>query len=296
MSNENLPAEVQAITAMERNREKMIEAFTGQQESLMLSAGDTVRSWSQEKQLDFMNQFAFRVCSDENLAPCFQSVEGKRSIVQALRRSLETGLMIGGKHAYLVPQPKEKGGPVEARFSIKAEGYLAYLCGGRKPIFRDLKWGKVYENDEFRVDEAEGSVSHSHGLEERGKFVGVWVQIVKKNGTKQVFTFPLQTINKWKAVSRYPKNTWDKWFEEMAEQACIRHACSRFEDAKDALAEALEPDSPEMAVPEESTSIEERAEAFIPDLEATEEEKRDSSDSEPEIDDDIAEMEPGDLF
>ena len=272
----NLPQEVIAIVGLERNREAMTSTFSGNMESLMLSAGDTVRSWPPEKQLDFMNQFALHVAGDEKLAPCFETAVGKRSIVQALRRSLETGLQVGGKHAYLVPQRAKKGAPIEARFSIRAEGYLALLCGGSKPIFRDIKWGRVYQNDDFICDEAAGEIKHSHGMVDRGQFVGVWVQIIKisdsfpgrRSDSSHVFAFPKSKIEQWKSASRSQDeySPWKNWPEEMAEQASIRHACSRFEDAKDMLAQAIHEERSAATTGEQSDSIAERAEIVAPSV------------------------------
>jgi recombinational DNA repair protein RecT len=276
-NNETLPAEIKTITTMERNREKMEEAFATEQmqRSLLISAGDTFKSWDKDKQSDFMNRFAYEVCRDENLAPCFDSQAGKKSIVEALRRSLETGLQIGGKHAYLIPQPRnigDKNKPVwitEARFSIRAEGYVALLCGGKKPIFQDIKWGIVYEEDDFSIDESEGTICHKHGMR-RGGFLGCWVKIVKKNGESQCFSFDSTKINQWKSAGKSQGAIWNKWPEEMAEQACIRHACKRFEEAKDMLAEAWETEN--QALGEQSDDISERANSIMPDLSEIEDE------------------------
>jgi len=260
MSENNLPAEVQAITAMERNREKLTDVFKGQQQSLMLSAGDTLRGMSQERQINFMEQFALEVCNDEKLVDCFNSTPGKRSIVEALRKSLETGLKIGGKHAYLIPQKVD--GNLTARYSIKAEGYVALLCGGTNPIFKDVKWGRVHEEDDFRIDESEGVISHSHGMN-RGKFLGCWVKIIKKNDEVQAFAFDSDKINQWRKSAK-TQSVWNAWPEEMAEQACIRHACSRFEEAKDMLAEAWSGDKQNDV--EQSDDITDRASQIMPEI------------------------------
>jgi recombinational DNA repair protein RecT len=250
---------------MERNREKLTQSLLSENmyNSVVLSAGDTFKSWDEGKQRNFVERFAYEVCTDENLSECFTTVDGKRSIVQAFRRSLETGLVVGGKHAYLVPQRDKQGAPLKVRFSIKAEGYIALLCGGKQPIFRDIRWGRVHEEDDFSVDEATGEVHHTHGMVRGEKWLGIWVQITKLNGERAVFTYDIGKINQWRASSQAPKYTWEKWPQEMAEQACIRHACKRFEEAKDMLSDAWGADAP---VYDQSDDIAERAAAVMPDI------------------------------
>lgn len=232
---------IAAIEKMENRRELVAQALIDQKVDLMASAGETVKNWSEEKQRDFTNQFAYHVCSDNNLDEVFHSAEGKRSIMDAFRRSLETGLQVGGKHAYLISQSRKVSRNPdkwvkEARFSIKAAGFIALFCGGSNPIFKDIKWGKVCDNDDFKTDMARGEVRHFTGLN-RGKFAGFWVQIIKMSGEKQVFPFSVSDIEKWKSAAK-DQSVWNKWYESMAEQACIRHAVSRYEDAKDLLGEA----------------------------------------------------------
>lgn len=229
---------VTAIEKMEKKRDLVAATLIEQRFDLMSSAGETVKNWSEDKQRDFANQFAYHVCNDPNLGAVFNSAEGKRSIMDAYRRSLETGLQVGGKQAYLIPQNTTIGGKsvTVARLSIKAEGYIALLCGGKNPIFKDIKWSRVCDNDNFSVDASTGEVKHSYGMN-RGKFAGYWVQVIKLTGEKQVFVYSVEDINKWKATAK-SQAIWNKWFESMAEQACIRHSVKRYEDAKDLLGEA----------------------------------------------------------
>ncbi len=163
------------------------------------------------------------------------------------------------------------------RFSIRAEGYIALLCGGKQPIFRDIRWGRVHEEDDFSVDEATGEVHHTHGMIRGEKWLGFWVQITKLNGEKAVFTYDTAKINQWRASSQAQKYTWEKWPQEMAEQACIRHACKRFEEAKDMLSDAWAADAP---VYNQSDDIAERAAAVMPDIDDLPE---DVPESKPEV-------------
>ena len=249
---------IEAIVSMENKKETIVEAVKKNWDSLIVSAGQVVRDWEEERQQLFVEKFAYNVCNDKNLTACFTTNQGKYSLLEALRRSLETGLEIGGKHAYLIP--RKNNGITKADFSIKAEGYIALLCGGSSPIFKNIKWGKVCEEDNFKVDEAEGTIEHTHSMR-RGAFMGYWVQLIHLSGEKQVFSFDKNKIEQWKSFSKTPNTAWSKWFEEMAEQACIRHAVSRFEDAKDMLAEAYENNQAY-----QQKDISDRAEAIFEDL------------------------------
>ena len=248
--NENLPVEYEVITSIAQKEKSLTSGIMQIRDKIMMSACEEVLSWKPEKQDLFLQKIAIAIAKDENLKPCFESGEGKLSIVQAIHRSVATGLEIGGIHAYLVPQGRkirrktDKGiidvKVIEARYSIRDRGYHALLCGGKKPIFSELRWGMVYEKDDCKVNGGSGEVSHIVGIgEDRGKFLGCWVQCEKISGQKEAVFFHKSKIDQWKKMSKYPEYTWDKWPEEMALQACIRHFCDRYEQARELLASAI---------------------------------------------------------
>lgn len=251
MSEEKQLVEVGVLTALAQKEENLVNGFMQLKEKIMLSACEEVQSWKPEKQEAFLHKTAVVIAKDENLKPCFESAEGKMSIIKAVHRSVSTGLEIGGIHAYLVPQGrtvKRKGENgiyedkvIEARYSIRDRGYHALLCGGKKPIFKDLRWGVVKEKEakDSYVDEASGEVKHIIPMvPNRGQLVGCWVQCVKMNGQKEAKFFELSKIDQWKAKAQ-SKNVWNAWPDEMALQASIRHFCDRYEQARELLASAI---------------------------------------------------------
>ena len=247
--NENLPVEYEVITSIAQKEEALTSGIMQIRDKIMMSACEEVLSWKPEKQDLFLQKLAVAIAKDENLKPCFESGEGKLSIVQAIHRSVATGLEIGGIHAYLVPQGRtikrktDKGiidvKVIEARYSIRDRGYHALLCGGKKPIFSELRWGMVYKKDKCTVNGGTGEVNHEIGIEiNRGDFLGCWVQCQKISGQKEAVFFHEAKILQWKAKAK-TLNVWNTWPEEMALQACIRHFCDRYEQARELLASAI---------------------------------------------------------
>ena len=243
------PVEYEVITSIAQKESALTSGIMQIRKQIMMSACEEVLSWKPEKQDLFLQKIAIAIAKDENLKPCFESGEGKLSIVQAIHRSVATGLEIGGVHAWLVPQGRtikrktNKGiidvKVIEARYSIRDRGYHALLCGGKKPIFSDLRWGMVYKKDDCKVDGGSGEVSHIIGIDkDRGDFLGCWVQCQKISGQKEAVFFHEIKILQWKAKAK-TLNIWNTWPEEMALQACIRHFCDRYEQAREMLASAI---------------------------------------------------------
>ena len=243
------PVEYEVITSIAQKESALTSGIMQIRKQIMMSACEEVLSWKTEKQDLFLQKIAVAIAKDENLKPCFESGEGKLSIVQAIHRSVATGLEIGGVHAWLVPQGRtikrktNKGiidvKVIEARYSIRDRGYHALLCGGKKPIFSELRWGMVYEKDDCKVNGGSGEVSHIVGIDkDRGDFLGCWVQCEKISGQKEAVFFHKSKIDQWRACAK-TKVIWDQWPEEQSLQACIRHFCDRYEQAREMLASSI---------------------------------------------------------
>lgn len=249
--NQNLPAEYMPVVQMVQKEDSIRKGVESLKNKILVSAGDEFNSWEKAKQENFLERTIINISKDEKLIDCFNSPEGKLSIIEAVEKAVSTGLQIGGKHAYLVPQPQQKSGKwiTKVRFSIRDCGYYALLCGGKKPIFLDLRWGIVYSKENCTVDKGTGEVSHQESIAaDKGDFIGCWVQSKKLNGQKEAQFYPVKKISQWRDSSKqYEKAVegkrddaiWMKWFEEMGLQACIRHFCDKYEKARELLSSAL---------------------------------------------------------
>jgi recombinational DNA repair protein RecT len=245
---------------MTKKEESIRSGVQSLKSKIMTSAGEEFLSWPKEKQNQFIERGVLEIAKDEKLAPCFESTEGKLSIIKAFESMVSTCLIIGGKHAYLVPQNRkskrkdEKGKEIwitEIRFSIKDVGYYALLCGGKRPIFKDLRWNQVYKNESSNViiDSGTGEVKHPEFLgEDKGVLIGCWVQCIKMNGQKEAKFYPMKKINEWRDNSdafqyalknNYKDTPWLSWPDEMAVESCIRHFCDKYEKARELLASAI---------------------------------------------------------
>lgn len=250
--NQNLPVEYESIINMVQKENSIKQGLTALKNKILVSAGEEFLSWPKEKQENFFERTVIAIAKDENLKKCFESTEGKLSIIEAIEKSISTALTIGGQHAYLVPQGRtvKKNGQdyfvTEVRFSIRDRGYHALLCGGKKPIFKDLKWEIIRKGDQCRVDN-EGLYYSANITDKICRVIGCAVEATKFDGTKHAKYFPIDKINQWRDSSRAYKDAvkkgydtpWITWPEEMALQASIRHFCEHYEQARELLASAI---------------------------------------------------------
>jgi len=154
----------------------------------------------------FFNRLAGQLSSDTKLAECFQTPQGKMSIVQLMNDATEYGVMIGTE-AYAIPYKRtvKSGGKdvkvSEAKLFMKAEAYRKILISEPTPLFADVDWAIVYENDSVIIDEAAGEVSHkTHiGKGGRGEIIGVWVRFtpIEGEGKRTIVKYwDIERINK----------------------------------------------------------------------------------------------------
>jgi recombinational DNA repair protein RecT len=270
--NQTLPAEYEPVVSMIQKEESIKKGVLSLKKKILVSAGEEFNSWPEEKQDKFFERTIISIAKDENLKDCFLTPEGKLSIIEAIENSVSTGLEVGGKHAYLVPQKrntKRKDNNkkdiwcTEVRFSIRDIGYYALLCGGKQPIFLDLRWSSVYEKDKCTINSGTGEVNHEKAItDDRGKFLGVWVQCKKINSQLEVDFFSKNKIDQWMECSstKYDGRPWEKWYDEMGVQASIRHFCSKYAQAKDLLASAIYDD--DESAGQEKSSIDKVDEAL----------------------------------
>ncbi len=250
MSDE-ITADMQAIVSIDQKRGSLSDAIERKKEGLINNACKYIQDMKPGAQDAFLYRMVGALL-DEKLSECFQSPQGKFSIYNIIEKTMATGLELG-KHAYAVPQPKKVGDKwiKTARYDIKRQGYHALLCGGDRPIFKDLRWGAVYEaeKDTCTVNEATGEVSHPVVVgKTRGEIIGVWVQgiiILDKQETKKEATYyPIDAILNIRDThsemwDKYKSGPWKDDLVPMAEKTAIKSFCRPYADVKDALAHAI---------------------------------------------------------
>lgn len=190
------------IDQLQPTEKSLLEAVNKYKNHLLKRASDTIRNATTEKQNQFLMRTVASIVQNDNLKECFNSPEGRYSVFELIDSCLKTGLELD-KHAYAVPYGKKvKRGNNDtwiktASFQVKDRGYHALLCGGKKRIFKDLRWGIVYENEKnnIKINRATGEVDHPICVDsDRGKPVGVWVQCRKLDDIKEVEFYPKSYI------------------------------------------------------------------------------------------------------
>ena len=245
--------EMQAIVSMDQKRGKIESVVEEQKDRLLRNACGLVRSMTPDNQASLLARTVSALL-DDRLAECFKSPEGKLSIFRVIEETLATGLELV-KHAYAIPQPSNVGTRekprwvVKARYEVKRQGFHALLCGGDKPLFKDLRWGTVYTKDKCSIDGESGKVSHQIEIEPtRGPIVGVWVQaeiIMTTDTTKTESEFyPIDVIHNIRDnhSESWKKNKSGPWKDDpipMAEKTAIKAFCRPWADVKDALAHTI---------------------------------------------------------
>jgi recombinational DNA repair protein RecT len=251
MSNEK---QISVIDNLKPNEKSLMTMVSNYRDKMIKRASDSIRLSSPEKQDQFLARTIASIIKNDNLKECFNSHEGKVSIYMLIDDCLKTGLELD-KHAYAVPYSKKKSDGTwvkTASFQIKRQGFHALLCGGLKPIFKDLKWGMVYdkEKNDVKIDRASGEIVHNISItEDRGKPVGCWVQAVKLDGSKEAEFYPVSFINKIRdnhsktyqdyLAKKVSNCAWITDEIQMIEKTAIKSFCRPYADVVEELANAL---------------------------------------------------------
>jgi recombination protein RecT len=83
----------------------------------------------------------------------------------------------------------------------------------------------VFENDEFYVDEMEGTVIHRHKMGNRGKVIGVYARAWHVNGETFYEEMEKSEIDQLEADTRkgsYMTPAWKKFYNEMARKSVLK--------------------------------------------------------------------------
>ena len=120
------------------------------------------------------------VANSEELQPLTKTRKGIFSIYKELAKAAQMGIQIGGHfaHAFLVPF----GG--EATLIVSWEGYAFAAAHGPGAVLKYVpKLAEVFEQDEFRIQEAEGTFTHNYSpFDDRGKLVGYFMKLEYTDG------------------------------------------------------------------------------------------------------------------
>lgn len=252
---------VEALQHSEKSLNGLIDFYKPQ---LMKRASEELRQASPEKQDQFLSRTIMSILKNEKLRECFNTIQGKASIVMLVDNCLMTGLELE-KHAYGVPYKKKLTNGTwicEANFQIKRQGYHSLLCGGLKPIFKDLRWSVVYEKekDNIKISKSNGEVDHPACIDaDKGNPIGCWVQAVNLDDSKiadyfsikQIYDIRdnhsktyqdyLEKLNKWENKKLDYKPNAPAWKTDiipMIEKTAIKAFCRPYADVKEALQNA----------------------------------------------------------
>jgi recombinational DNA repair protein RecT len=249
-------SDLNIIEKLQQSESSLCNLVLTYKANIMKRASDDIVSMSPEKQDQFLQRTIMSIVQNENLKECFNSPEGRYSIFELIDECVKTGLILN-KHAYAVPYGKKvKKDKADvwvkcADFQIRDRGFHALLCGGSQPIFNDLRYGVVYEKEKNNVEinRGNGEVIHKECIDtDKGKPIGVWVQAVKLEGSKEVEFYPISYIYNIRNNHSIPYQRYIKkeistcaWVTDeipMIIKTAIKAFCKPYADVKDALAYA----------------------------------------------------------
>jgi len=170
------------ITELKQKEKDLSGWLSDRTDKLWNIAADSLRMSDRER---YLTRLASAIASDEKLAPCFDTNKGKASIVGAMQRAIELGVM-PGEDAYIIPygQDRQKINNkwhftwYKADLQPRAEAYLKILLSEPNPLFQDVRYDLVYENDSLTIDSGDGTIKHSISPVKggRGDMIGVWIK------------------------------------------------------------------------------------------------------------------------
>jgi recombinational DNA repair protein RecT len=272
MSDKKELSPIESLRPTEKSLMQMVDVY---KDRMLKRASDELRKSTPEKHEQFLARTVASIIKNENLKDCFNSPEGKVSIYMLIDDCLKTGLELD-KHAYAVPYNKKSnnGWVKTASFQINKSGFKALLCGGEKPIFKNLLSGIVYEKeaDNVKINRATGDVDHPIFIgDDRGKPVGVWVQAIKLDDTKETEFYPMKYIygirdNHSKTYNDYlsKKLSTCAWITDeiqMIDKTALKAFCRPYADVCEALQSALYSEGEE--IPEPKKNVSEVAEKIL---------------------------------
>lgn len=274
------------IEQLQPTEKSLIQAVNQYKAHMLKRASDVIRNASPEKQEQFLMRTVASIIKNDNLRECFNSPEGRYSIFQLVDDCLKTGLELD-KHVYAIPYGKKSNNIwiKTASFQVNKNGYKALLCGGDKPIFKNLLSGVIYEKEanNIKINRATGEVDHPVFIgADRGSAIGAWVQAVHLDGHLEAEYYPISYVenirnNHSKPYKKYLEALDDfntkkskfkpelpAWLSDpipMIEKTAIKAFCRPYADVCEALQSAYYTEGDEII--DAKQNIDEVAETII---------------------------------
>lgn len=133
-------------------------------------------TWSKRALVEIANR--------DELSPVLSSRHGIFSIYKCLAKASTMGLQIGGQfpQAYFMPAEGK------AELVPTAEGYAFVAAHGPGAVLKGVpELIRVYETDEFRIDQKEGIVHHAYDPRaERGRLCGWYMRLEYVDGHAEI--------------------------------------------------------------------------------------------------------------
>ncbi len=176
--SDNLVDQIVKVTVnkMTQDRPSITAVLFSKKEEFESIAINSLQKSNLEK---YLSQMSLYIAREKSLTKCFESREGKISLIKAVDEAVSLGLL-PGVDAYITPYGTyvdEKYVTI-GRLDPTAEGYAAMCCSEPNPLFRQIKTGIVRENDKvFEIDKAEGILKHTPDyLDDDSRIVGAWIK------------------------------------------------------------------------------------------------------------------------
>lgn len=143
-------------------------------------------TWSKRALVEIANR--------DELSPVLSSRHGIFSIYKCLAKASTMGLQIGGQfpQAYFMPAEGK------AELVPTAEGYAFVAAHGPGAVLKGVpELIRVYEKDEFRIDQKEGVVHHAYDPRaDRGRLCGWYMRLEYVDGHVEIPYVPKEKVEK----------------------------------------------------------------------------------------------------
>lgn len=168
---------------------------------------------------------AFRTTPPEVFANC-----DRQSIYNAVVQAARQGLLIDGRHGWIVPfREKKRDGTyiTKAQFLIGPQGIIDAFARVGVTAYAT----SVYEHDQSRFwDDTDGQhVSHQFDpFTARGEFRGAFACARSRDGRVWVEAMGMEELNRVRESSKAPDSpAWRNWPERMHQKSCLHRLAKR---------------------------------------------------------------------